>query len=172
MHMHCALHSALASKQQRVRALPSPLDEAAWAAGTCGRHAGGRRRALWAAALHAVDGGEPRQPCRRGCNGSFAVFRQVRRNPHVEILPLSTGCLGACTYCKTKHARGHLGSYDPEALLARVAQAVRDPLVSGPHTQVTSYRLQVSSYSSGRIPGGVVAHSFESGVEPASLPAV
>ena len=25
---------------------------------------------------------------------------------HVEILPLSTGCLGACTYCKTKHARG------------------------------------------------------------------
>ena len=49
---------------------------------------------------------------------------KVRRNRHVEILPLSTGCLGACTYCKTKHARGELGSYVPEALAARVATAV------------------------------------------------
>lgn len=54
---------------------------------------------------------------------------KVRRNPHVEILPLSTGCLGACTYCKTKHARGHLGSYSPEVLIQRVKHAVADPLV-------------------------------------------
>jgi threonylcarbamoyladenosine tRNA methylthiotransferase CDKAL1 len=51
---------------------------------------------------------------------------KVRRNRHVEILPLSTGCLGACTYCKTKHARGELGSYAPEALAARVATAVAE----------------------------------------------
>ena len=49
---------------------------------------------------------------------------KVRRNKHVEILPLSTGCLGACTYCKTKHARGELGSYAPEALAARVQKSV------------------------------------------------
>lgn len=36
---------------------------------------------------------------------------KIRRNPLVEIIPLSTGCLGNCTYCKTKHARGKLGSY-------------------------------------------------------------
>lgn len=54
---------------------------------------------------------------------------KVRRNPHVEIIPLSTGCLGSCTYCKTKHARGHLGSYSPDALLDRVRSAVADPLV-------------------------------------------
>ncbi|GAB4820559.1 hypothetical protein N2152v2_007605 [Parachlorella kessleri] len=54
---------------------------------------------------------------------------KVRRNRHIEIIPLSTGCLGACTYCKTKHARGELGSYDPEALLERVRLAVEDPLV-------------------------------------------
>lgn len=41
---------------------------------------------------------------------------KMRRNRHVEIVPLSQGCLGACTYCKTKHARGQLGSYAPEAL--------------------------------------------------------
>ena len=54
---------------------------------------------------------------------------QVRRNCHVEILPLSTGCLGACTYCKTKHARGQLGSYDPVALLDRARAAAADPAV-------------------------------------------
>eukprot|EP00854_Cymbomonas_tetramitiformis_P012412 gene12412-14664_t len=50
----------------------------------------------------------------------------VRRNKLVEVLPLSTGCLGACTYCKTKHARGELGSYDPETLVERVKTAVAD----------------------------------------------
>jgi hypothetical protein len=54
---------------------------------------------------------------------------QVRRNAHVEIVPLSTGCLGSCTYCKTKHARGQLGSYLPEAIVARVTAAAADPLV-------------------------------------------
>jgi len=54
---------------------------------------------------------------------------KIRKNPHVEIVPLSTGCLGACTYCKTKHARGELGSYAMEALVARVRTAAADPLV-------------------------------------------
>ena len=49
---------------------------------------------------------------------------KVRRNAHVEIVPLSTGCLGSCSYCKTVHARGALGSYAPEALRRRVAAAV------------------------------------------------
>lgn len=54
---------------------------------------------------------------------------KIRKNPHVEIVPLSTGCLGACTYCKTKHARGELGSYSIQALVDRVRSAVADPLV-------------------------------------------
>lgn len=36
---------------------------------------------------------------------------------------MNTGCLGNCTYCKTKHARGHLGSYTPEAILGRMQKA-------------------------------------------------
>ena len=36
---------------------------------------------------------------------------KIRRNPRVEILTINTGCLNACTYCKTKHARGKLGKY-------------------------------------------------------------
>ena len=51
---------------------------------------------------------------------------KVRRNPLVEIIPLSTGCLGSCTYCKTKHARGKLGSYTLEAIVDRAKIAVSE----------------------------------------------
>jgi len=51
---------------------------------------------------------------------------KIRRNPLVEIIPISTGCLGSCTYCKTKHARGHLGSYPPEVILNRVKEALSE----------------------------------------------
>jgi threonylcarbamoyladenosine tRNA methylthiotransferase CDKAL1 len=44
---------------------------------------------------------------------------KIRKNELVEIIPLSTGCLGSCTYCKTRHARGKLGSYDPNAIVER-----------------------------------------------------
>jgi len=42
----------------------------------------------------------------------------VRKNKYVEIVPINVGCLGACTYCKTKHARGHLGSYPVLSLVS------------------------------------------------------
>ena len=45
------------------------------------------------------------------------VWLQVRKNKFVEIVPINVGCLGACTYCKTKHARGHLGSYPVASLV-------------------------------------------------------
>ena len=51
---------------------------------------------------------------------------KVRRNKRVEIIPLSTGCLGQCTYCKTKHARGELGSYEIEAIIGRAKLAIEE----------------------------------------------
>ncbi|CAM9839300.1 unnamed protein product, partial [Phaeothamnion confervicola] len=51
---------------------------------------------------------------------------KIRRDPLVEIVPISTGCLGACTYCKTRHARGRLGSYAPAAVAGRVAAAAAE----------------------------------------------
>ena len=49
---------------------------------------------------------------------------KVRRNRLVEIVPINTGCLGSCTYCKTVYARGRLGSYEPDA---RRRAAARPP---------------------------------------------
>ncbi|KAE9593514.1 hypothetical protein Lal_00028677 [Lupinus albus] len=51
---------------------------------------------------------------------------KVRKNKFVEILPINVGCLGACTYCKTKHARGHLGSYTVQSLVGRVKSVISD----------------------------------------------
>ena len=51
---------------------------------------------------------------------------KIRRNALVEIIAVSTGCLGQCTYCKTKHARGELGSYSVEAIVERVETALSE----------------------------------------------
>lgn len=49
---------------------------------------------------------------------------KVRMNKWVEIIAINTGCLGSCTYCKTKHARGVLGSYALEEVVARARAAL------------------------------------------------
>ncbi|XP_048499124.1 uncharacterized protein LOC104897111 isoform X2 [Beta vulgaris subsp. vulgaris] len=63
---------------------------------------------------------------------------KVRKNKFVEILPINVGCLGACTYCKTKHARGHLGSYTVDSLVRRVktviSEGVREIWISSEDT--------------------------------------
>lgn len=51
---------------------------------------------------------------------------KIRKNKFLEIIPLSTGCLNSCTYCKTKHARGKLGSYAPDAIVSRAQQAIEE----------------------------------------------
>jgi threonylcarbamoyladenosine tRNA methylthiotransferase CDKAL1 len=48
---------------------------------------------------------------------------KIRRNELIEIVPINQGCLGSCTYCKTKHARGKLTSYDPNAIVKACRKA-------------------------------------------------
>ncbi len=50
----------------------------------------------------------------------------VRKNSAVEIIPICRGCLGACTFCKTKAARGNLQSYPIAEIVARAEQAVQE----------------------------------------------
>ncbi|XP_031784012.1 CDKAL1-like protein isoform X2 [Nasonia vitripennis] len=58
--------------------------------------------------------------------GAPLSLPKVRRNPLIEIIAINTGCLNQCTYCKTKHARGELGSYRPEEIIDRAIQAFKD----------------------------------------------
>jgi threonylcarbamoyladenosine tRNA methylthiotransferase CDKAL1 len=51
---------------------------------------------------------------------------KVRKNKYIEIIPINTGCLNACTYCKTKHARGKLGSYTVESITKRIESVISE----------------------------------------------
>lgn len=51
---------------------------------------------------------------------------KIRKNELVEIIPINTGCLGSCTYCKTKHARGKLGSYTIAAIVNSCLKACKE----------------------------------------------
>ncbi|MEW5896799.1 MAG: tRNA (N(6)-L-threonylcarbamoyladenosine(37)-C(2))-methylthiotransferase [Nanoarchaeota archaeon] len=48
----------------------------------------------------------------------------IRMNPLIEIVPISRGCLGHCSFCKTKSAKGTLQSYPLEEIVARAEKAV------------------------------------------------
>lgn len=61
--------------------------------------------------------------------GAKLNLPKIRKNPFIEILPINTGCLNACTYCKTKHARGELGSYPVAEIIDRVDQAFDEDCV-------------------------------------------
>lgn len=60
---------------------------------------------------------------RKKLGGASLSLPKIRRNPLIEIIAISTGCLNQCTYCKTKHARGELGSYPVEEIVSRAAEA-------------------------------------------------
>nr|XP_022921188.1 threonylcarbamoyladenosine tRNA methylthiotransferase [Onthophagus taurus] len=61
--------------------------------------------------------------------GASLLLPKVRKNPLIEIIAINTGCLNQCTYCKTKHARGELGSYPPEEIVERAQQAFQEGVV-------------------------------------------
>ncbi len=50
----------------------------------------------------------------------------LRKNPTIEIIPINRGCLGFCTFCKTKSARGNLQSYPVEQIKDRATKAVNE----------------------------------------------
>eukprot|EP01084_Bolivina_argentea_P245285 410684_1 len=49
---------------------------------------------------------------------------KMRRNKYEEIIPINTGCLNQCTYCKTKHARGDLKSYHISEIIDRIRTVI------------------------------------------------
>ena len=64
-----------------------------------------------------------RKEGRKKMGGAPLSMPKIRKNPLIEIIPISTGCLNQCTYCKTKHARGELGSYPVHEIVARAQEA-------------------------------------------------
>ncbi|MFX0098010.1 MAG: tRNA (N(6)-L-threonylcarbamoyladenosine(37)-C(2))-methylthiotransferase [Candidatus Hodarchaeota archaeon] len=44
---------------------------------------------------------------------------------HLGILPISEGCMGACNFCCTRFARGHLKSYPPDILKKKFLKMIQ-----------------------------------------------
>jgi MiaB-like tRNA modifying enzyme len=55
----------------------------------------------------ALEGGSPDRTC----------LPRIRENPVVHIAPIASGCLGSCSYCIVKRARGSLTSFPAEAII-------------------------------------------------------
>jgi MiaB-like tRNA modifying enzyme len=49
-----------------------------------------------------------------------------RINPIIHILPISSGCLGECSFCIVRHARGRLHSFPLERIVADARKAVEE----------------------------------------------
>lgn len=65
-----------------------------------------------------------RRTGREGDDCERARMPARRRNPLVEILPISRGCLSHCSFCQTRLARGRLLSFRRADLLERARRAV------------------------------------------------
>ena len=59
-------------------------------------------------------------------SGDKSCLPRDRLNPVVGILPIAEGCLGGCSFCQTKLARGRLRSYPQRKLKNEVEDMVRD----------------------------------------------
>ena len=57
--------------------------------------------------LEALEGGSPDRTC----------LPRIRENPLIHIAPIASGCLGSCTYCIVKRARGGLTSFHADAII-------------------------------------------------------
>lgn len=62
---------------------------------------------------------------RYGC-GDTETSREAVLTKTTSIIPIAQGCLGSCTYCLTRHARGGLRSHSIEEITARFKQELED----------------------------------------------
>jgi len=53
-----------------------------------------------------------------------AGYPKYRKDRNVEVIPIAQGCLGSCSYCATRLARGGLVSYPVDSVVKSVKRAV------------------------------------------------
>ncbi|AMK15712.1 tRNA (N(6)-L-threonylcarbamoyladenosine(37)-C(2))-methylthiotransferase [Methanobrevibacter olleyae] len=54
---------------------------------------------------------------------------KIHQNPHIHVIQICEGCLGNCSYCCTRFARGHLNSYPIKDIISEARQAIADGCV-------------------------------------------
>ncbi len=54
------------------------------------------------------------------------AFPTIRKNSIIEIIPVAQGCIGTCTYCQTRLARGKLKSYPVNQIISKINNSISD----------------------------------------------
>lgn len=54
------------------------------------------------------------------------LYPRIRRNQTIGIVKILSGCLGNCSFCQVKIAKGSLKSYSPQLIKNEVKQAIQD----------------------------------------------
>ncbi len=49
---------------------------------------------------------------------------KIRKNPVVDIVPISSGCSGSCTYCAVRYAKGALFSYPKNKIIDEIKSSL------------------------------------------------
>ncbi|MBS7625610.1 tRNA (N(6)-L-threonylcarbamoyladenosine(37)-C(2))-methylthiotransferase [Candidatus Bathyarchaeota archaeon] len=80
-----------------------------------------------------------------------ASLPKRRLNRLVEIIPISEGCLGECTYCCTRFARGRLYAYQPDKIVERVEEAVAEGALEVQITAQDTACYKVDGYNLGTL---------------------
>ena len=52
-----------------------------------------------------------------------------RSNRYIEIIQISEGCKGECSYCCTRFARGRLHCFPPKTILKQIQKAIKENIV-------------------------------------------
>ena len=74
---------------------------------------------------------------------------RIRENNLVHIMPISSGCLGNCSYCIVRFARGQLYSFPAE----KIVKDIRDSLLSGcKEVWITAEDTSLYNYYDVRLP--------------------
>jgi threonylcarbamoyladenosine tRNA methylthiotransferase CDKAL1 len=94
------------------------------------------------------------------CNPDFippaCIQEAYRRKPEVSsstlgIVQISQGCLGSCSYCITRHARGPLISFPADEIISQVRQQILGGAVE---IQLTAQDISAWGYDTGEsLPG-------------------
>lgn len=53
------------------------------------------------------------------------AIEEIKENPFISIIPIARGCIGNCSYCCVKNARGDLRSYSIDELNAKFKKAIK-----------------------------------------------
>jgi len=61
-----------------------------------------------------------------GVEGEKSAMPCIRESPYIGIIQISSGCLGSCSYCQTRLARGSLRSYPAYSIVERAKEVIGD----------------------------------------------